>query len=149
MFTSALNEQFGAILQKISPASRRQFARDVAISLRAYRSDEILANRDASGNAMALRKPQKTHQRQKNKSGKMFKKLGRRSSMRVRANANLASISFLPKNQRIAENHHYGKNVQVNKYSRVRYPERTLMGIGKKEEQIIFDKLYDLMAEAL
>ena len=149
MFTNALNEKFGSLLKKVSPASRRQYARDVAITLRAHRSDEILANKDAAGKAMVQRKPQKAHRRQKNKSGKMFKKLGRRSNMRVHANANFASVAFQPKNKKIADNHHYGNRVQVNKYSRVKYPERTLMGMGKKEEQIIFDKLYDLMAEAL
>lgn len=146
MFTSALDEQFGEILKRISPAERRKFSRQVAIALRAHRSDEILANRDADGRAMVPRKSQKGHRRKK---GKMFQKLGRRRAMRIRANSAYASISFQPKNRRIADNHHFGRVVQVNAYSRVRYPERTLLALNEPEEKIIKEHLYNLMAEAL
>lgn len=145
MFTNALNEQFGEILKRVSPAERRKFSRKVAIALRAHRSDEILANRNADGTPMTPRKPQR---RRKNKNMKMFQKLGRRSSMRVRANAGYASVRFQPKNHKIAENHQFGKRVQVNEHARVKYPERTLLGMDKQEEKIVFDHLYELISEA-
>lgn len=149
MLTNALDEQFGEVLKRINPAGRRAYAKSVALALRAHRSDEILANRDADGKTMAIRKPQKPHRRQKNKSGKMFKKLGRRSSMNMRANASFASVSFKPKNRKIADNHHQGRSIAVNQYTRVKYPARTLMGMGKVEQDIIMNQLYDLIAEVL
>lgn len=148
MFTNALNEQFGEILKRVSPAERRKFSRSVAIALRAHRSDEILANRDADGFPMTPRKPQKPRRRQKNKSGKMFKKLGRRSSMRIRANATQATISFQPKNRKIAETHQLGKRVQVNPHTKAKYPARTLLGMNEKEEAIVRDELFKFISEA-
>lgn len=146
MFTNALNEQFGEILKRVSPAERRKFSRKVAIALRAHRSDEILANRNADGTPMTPRKPQR---RRKNKNMKMFQKLGRKRGLRFRANAGYASVSFQPKNKWVADIHHFGKTVRIGKYrTRVKYPERTLMGLGPEEEKIVFDHLYELINEA-
>lgn len=148
MHTNVLDDQISLLLKRVNPAARRQFGRGVALALRAHRSDEILANRDVDGKPMEKRKKQKKL-RQKNKSGSMFKKLGRRSSMRIRANASFASVGFQHKHRRIAENHQEGKRIQVNQYTKVKYPVRTLMGATKREEQIILDQLYKFMAEAL
>lgn len=148
MHTNVLDDQINMILKRVNPAQRRQFGRGVALALRAHRSDEILANRDVDGKPMERRKKQKKL-RQKNKSGLMFKKLGRRSSMRIMANASFASVGFQHKHRKIAQNHQEGRSVQVNQYTKVKYPVRTLMGATNKEERIVLDHLYNFMAEVL
>ncbi|UNM96731.1 phage virion morphogenesis protein [Ignatzschineria rhizosphaerae] len=149
MQTNVLDDQINTMLKRVNPAKRRQFGRGVALALRAYRSNEILANRDVDGKPMERRKKQKTLPRKKNKGGLMFTKMGRRSSMQIRANANFASISFPHKHRKIAQNHQEGRSVQVNQYTKVKYPVRTLMGATKREERIVLDHLYEFMAEVL
>lgn len=150
MFTNVLNDRFGEILKRVNPAERRKLSRSIAVAVRAERSNEILANKNADGTAMEKRKAQKaSRRRSKNKSGKMFKKLGKRSSLRIHANASFAAVSFQHKNRKIAENHQYGRKVQINRYTKVKYPKRSLLGIGPKEEQIVLDQLMKLMEGAL
>jgi len=148
MYTNALDEQFGEILKRINPAKRREYAKKVSVALRAHRSNEILANRNADGSDMEPRKSSKKR-RQKNKNSKMFQKMGRRRSLRIKANSNFASVGFQNRNKGLASIHHYGRTIRVNQYgTRVKYPERTMIGIGKAEEEIIMNQFYELVEGA-
>lgn len=140
-----LHDELTSLLKNVSPSGRRKMSKVIALQLRANQSDQILANKDPSGKSFKERKSQK---RKGAKRGKMFKKLGRRRSLSARYNAAEALINFRGHNLGIAKTHQDGGFGVVNKQGlKIRYPERKLLGISKKDRELVRDTIIGVLAE--
>lgn len=139
-----LNAEFTALLKNVSPANRRKIAKEIAMKIRANRSDSIKANIGPDGKKFEPRKPQN---RKGAKRGRMFRKLGARRSLVAKYSPAQALVYFRGKNMSIAKIHHEGGCGVVNKQGfKVRYPERPLLGIGANERDIVRDAVVDALA---
>ena len=139
-----ITSELDSILGTMKPSARRKLAKELALMLRGEMSAAILANKEPDGSAMAPRLSQRSR---KAKTGKMFKKLGMRRSMKVRQSARSASVEFQPKNARIAAVHHFGLTSRVNKHgTTAKYIARELLGFNDPLEEKISTAIIDHIA---
>ncbi len=146
MEDSAIRNPFLGILETVEPKNRRKIARAISREVRAKQSDRILANVDSEGSAYPPRR-KSTRRRVKKRPAKMFQKLGRRSRLRMRSNANVAAVEINPKDALIARTHHYGLKERIGRKQVHRFEKRPLLGFGKEEEKLIGDLVLKSIAE--
>lgn len=128
------------VLEHVSPAGRRELAKEIARGLRASQAKRIKENIDPSGQTFEPRKPQHLHrQRQGSIKRKMFQKLIRMQWLKSKANANEATVQFVGFAGRIARTSQYGLRDRVRPGIQAQYPKRELLGLTDKEKDQIED----------
>lgn len=141
-------------LAKLAPAQRRKVARKIGEALRRENARRIAANVQPDGSAMEPRKPRKRMKDAKGRirrGGKMFPKIRLARSLKIRATAEEAEVSFANSLiERTASAHHFGLSDFVGrtasgKVVRARYPERQLLGVGPEDLANISELVLDLL----
>lgn len=128
----ALLDRLDGLVANLSPAQRKQLARELARTLRGSQAKRIRENKNPDGSAMEPSKPQ-PHLRRRG-SLRMFRKLQRTKWLRPVSNPDEASVSFKGFANQVARVHHYGLRSRVNESSLMtQYPKRTLLGLTKDE----------------
>lgn len=139
MSMSADTRDLDALLQGLTPGNRQKLGRTLAMAIRTDSAKSIRQNIDADGNRMSPRKKQK---RRDAKKGKMFKRLGRANSMRVRASSRNASVDF-KKWWKIAKTNHFGETIKMPNGANATYPVRTLLGWNPKRMAIVEKRILE------
>ncbi|GAB3380729.1 phage virion morphogenesis protein [Spongiibacter taiwanensis] len=126
---STLNDWLSATLAPLSPASRRQLMRDIALYLRQSQSQRVAAQKNPDGTAFEPRKSrlQKPGIRRR----AMFARIRTRKHLRYRASADEAAVGFRGRVAAIAEVHQHGLIAEVEQGGPlVKYAQRELLGLS-------------------
>ncbi|EEH1699994.1 phage virion morphogenesis protein [Salmonella enterica subsp. enterica serovar Montevideo] len=136
-----------ALLANLEPAARNRMMRQLAQQLRRTQQQNIRLQRNPDGSGYEPRRVTARSKKGRIKR-QMFAKLRTTKYLKTAASADSASVQFDGKVQRIARVHHYGLRDRVSrKGPEVRYAERRLLGIGEKEQCIIFYTLISWLQE--
>ncbi|MCG1038174.1 MULTISPECIES: phage virion morphogenesis protein [Burkholderiaceae] len=143
---TALEQWAGALLARLSPATRRAALHDVARALRQAQKARIAAQRNPDGTAYAPRKARTNAQRLRNKRGRikrtMFVKLRTARLMRTEVNKHELAVGFVGRASRIARVHQFGEREQVApRGPYYHYPARRLLGLTDAERRLIRERL--------
>jgi phage virion morphogenesis protein len=145
----ALEQWAGALLQKLSPAQRRQLNQSIARDLRRSQQQRIAAQQNPDGTAFVPRKKQK---QLRNKRGRirtqMFAKLRTAKYLKLQSDANSIAIGFVDRTARIARVHQFGMSDRPSKNANeMRYPQRELLGFAPGDIDMIGDRLLAHLVE--
>ena len=140
-----------SLIEKASPAARRQLASQIAKQLRASQATRIKANQNPDGSAYAARKPQPTlGRKRKGRIRKaMFGKLIRTRWLKAKSSTSAATVEFIGAASRIANVHQFGLRDRVNQHgTEADYPQRELLGFSEKEQEMIEDLILSHLSGA-
>lgn len=131
------------LLQQLSPAARRQLARDIARRLRSSQQARIAAQQNPDGSPYTPRLRQKSgHIRRQ-----MFAKLRTARFLKMEASSNAAIVGFLARVDRIAAVHQYGLRDRVRPGGpTVQYARRQLLGYTPADVDLIADQILHHLA---
>lgn len=139
-----LHQWADGLLQQLTPAARRQLARDIASHLRTGQQQRIAAQQNPDGSQFAPRLRQKAGRIRKRMA--MFSKLRTARYLKTFADAGSASVYFIGRVQRIASVHQYGLRDRVRPGGpEVQYASRQLLGYSGQDQQ----KLQELVIHHL
>lgn len=126
-----------ALLAQLSPAARRQLARQIATDLRRRQQQRIAAQRNPDGTPYEPRKPQ-FRRKQGRIRRKMFPKLRLARHLKTHATADHAMLYFTGQVQHVARVHHYGLRDRVQRRGPVvQYPARGLLGLSGDDQAMV------------
>jgi phage virion morphogenesis protein len=146
----ALEAWAGTLLSKLTPASRRRIALDIARELRRSQKARIAAQRNPDGSAYVPRKRAKQQAGKRHlraKAGRikrqaMFAKLRTARYLKADADGNGAVVGFAGRVARIARVHQEGEAAPVAPGGPdYQYPRRVLLGLTNAERELIRDRL--------
>lgn len=127
-----VDEWLAALLANLEPAARQRMMRELAQELRRNQQQNIRLQRNPDGSGYEPRKVTARTKKGRIKR-QMFSKLRTAKYLKTAASADLASVQFEGKVQRMARVHHYGLRDRVTrKGPEVSYSERRLLGFDKK-----------------
>ncbi|MGU3381105.1 phage virion morphogenesis protein [Klebsiella grimontii] len=131
-------DKLAGLIAALSPAERRRMTADIAKKLRQRQQQRIKSQKAPDGSPFAPRKRQPVRAKQGRIKREMFVKLRTNRYMKASGNDSAAVVEFTGKVQRIARVHQYGLRDKPEPHSNyIKYHERQLLGINKKEEDII------------
>lgn len=127
------------ILSQLSSQNRTQLARAIAKKLRENNRKRIIAQIQPDGIPFTPRKQQKLRSKKGQIKRKMFSKIKTTKYLKIKANANNATVNFLNNIAIIARVHQYGLRDKVDrkKSLQVVYPKRKLLGINHADLMMI------------
>lgn len=127
------------ILSQLSAQNRTKLAREMAKKLRESNRKRITSQIQPDGTAFTPRKPKNLRGKQGKIRRKMFSKIRTIKYLKISANANSATVSFLGNVQKIAKVHQHGLRDRVNRKTeyRIVYPKRELLGISHTDLMMI------------
>lgn len=130
-----------ALINNLSPQSRRQLARNIGQALRKNQQARIARQENPDGTAFEPRKPRKEFGKKKGriKRKAMFAKLRTARYFKIQSNANDVSVGFNGSSATIANVHQYGLQGTVNKNKgvKVQYAQRELLGFSESDVELI------------
>ena len=130
-----------ALINNLSPQSRRQLARNIGQALRKNQQARIACQENPDGTAFEPRKPRKEFGKKKGriKQKAMFAKLRTARYFKIQSNANEVSVGFNGSSATIANVHQYGLQGTVNKNKgiKVQYAQRELLGFSESDVELI------------
>lgn len=141
----AIEPWIGGLLSKLSAGERRKLSRKVGQDLRKINAARIRANVTPDGGAMVPRKPRPRRLQDRKAGrvkakGRMFRKIGKASNLRVEARSDSVALTFVANVQRTAQVHHDGMRVRIGRFRNAPfadYPARPLLGFGPDDPDII------------
>lgn len=143
----ALEDWVSPLLERLSPAQRRQLSRNVALDLRRAQRERIRANQNPDGSDYEPRKPRLRHQGGRIKRRALFHKLAGPRHFKLRATPAGLSLHFLGQVGFIARVHQYGQRAKVAPEGPwYRYPKRELLGFERGDVRRIRDSVLDHLA---
>ena len=132
----------GALLDKLTPAERRQLARTLATELRRSQRQRIAEQKNPDGTRYAPRRAQQKTGRIRRRS--MFTKLRTTKYLKQKYNANAVSVGFFGRIANLARVHQYGLRDKVSKNGpEIRYERRELLGFTDRDLELIQQGLID------
>lgn len=146
----ALNDWAAPLLTALSRTQVRQLARKLGQELRRSQSARIARQREPDGTPYTPRKPQR---RIKPPSGRirkqlMFSKLRMARHLKVIPTSDGVDVGFVGRDGTIATVHQLGLVDAVTPSGpRVRYPQRTLLGLTPEDRKMIETLLLDHLTQ--
>lgn len=141
----AIEPFLGEIMDAVEPGQRKRLADKLMRLARRANAQRMAANITPAGAAMAPRK-----QRLKGRRGKMFKRIGKPSSLKIRTTADEGELRFAnPLVESTAATHHYGLEgfvgrTRAGRVIRTKYQARELLGFGREQDQFLDEVLRHL-----
>nr|DAT98051.1 MAG TPA: virion morphogenesis protein [Caudoviricetes sp.] len=139
-----------ALINNLSPQSRRQLARNIGQALRKNQQARIARQENPDGTAFEPRKPRKEFGKKKGriKRKAMFAKLRTARYFKIQSNANEVSVGFNGSSAMIAKVHQYGlmSSPSKTKDFKVRYAQRELLGFSQSDLDIIEDLVIEQLS---
>lgn len=139
-----------ALINNLSPQSRRQLARNIGQALRKNQQARIAHQENPDGTAFEPRKPRKEFGKKKGriKRKAMFAKLRTARYFKIQSNANEVSVGFNGSSAMIAKVHQYGlmSSPSKTKDFKVRYAQRELLGFSQSDLDIIEDLVIEQLS---
>lgn len=137
-------QRLSGLIEKLSPASRRQLATKIAKALRASQQQRIKRQQTPEGTAYAARKTQPIRGKKGRVKRAMFIKLRTNRYMKANSSPDEAVVEFAGRVERMARVHHFGLRDRPSVHSKyVQYDERSLLGFDNvtlKEIEITYIK---------
>ena len=135
--------KLNALINNLSPQSRRQLARNIGQALRKNQQARIARQENPDGTAFEPRKPRKEFGKKKGriKRKAMFAKLRTARYFKIQSNADEVSVGFNGSSAMIAKVHQYGlmSSPSKTKDFKVRYAQRELLGFSQSDLDVIED----------
>ena len=142
--------KLNALINNLSPQSRRQLARNIGQSLRKNQQARIARQENPDGTAFEPRKTRKEFGKKKGriKRKAMFAKLRTARYFKIQSNANEVSVGFNGSSAMIAKVHQYGlmSSPSKTKDFKVRYAQRELLGFSQSDLDIIEDLVIEQLS---
>lgn len=144
----AIEPFLGEVLETVAPAQRKRLIDKLMRLARRANARRIAANVTPDGGAMAPRK-----KRPKGKRGKMFKRIGKDASLKIRATPDMGELTFAkPLIESTAATHHFGLEGFVGRTRngrviRTKYQARALLGFGAEREEYLDEVLRHLTGD--
>ena len=125
-----LHDRLGALLEAMSPASRRELAKKIAKDLRDSTQQRIRRQENPDGSRFDPRRPQPVRagaRRIRNRA--MFRRIARAKWLKQQSTATAATVGFTNGVARIARVHQEGRRDRVRRGGPMaQYAERQLLG---------------------
>ncbi|WP_085631282.1 phage virion morphogenesis protein [Pseudomonas sp. R16(2017)] len=140
----ALEDWAAGLLGQLEPTSRNRLSRSIGQALRRSQQQRIIAQRNPDGSAYAPRKQRNLRGKQGRvkRKVKMFQKLRTASFMKLHADGNAISISFIGRVARIAKVHQYGLIDKAEAgASDIQYERREILGFTAADLTLLRDLL--------
>jgi phage virion morphogenesis protein len=141
-----LNTLFDGLIESLSPAGRRQLARDIARQLRSSQAKRIQQNRTPQGSPYEPRKAKARQRTGAIRRKLMFQKLIRTQWLKATSSESAATVSFRGFANQVAREHHYGLRSRIGPDQSVQMPERQLLGLTELEMQNIEEAIIHHLA---
>ena len=142
--------KLSALINNLSPQSRRQLAQNIGQALRKNQQARIARQENPDGTAFEPRKPRKEFGKKKGriKRKAMFAKLRTARYFKIQSNANEVSVGFNGSSAMIAKVHQYGlmSSPSKTKDFKVRYAQRELLGFSQSDLDIIEDLVIEQLS---
>lgn len=143
----AFDDRLAALIANLSPAARKEMARNIAKRLRASQQQNIKRQQAPDGTPFKPRKAQPVRKKKGRVKREMFKKLRTAKYMKAKASADDAVVEFTGNVQRMARVHHYGlRDRPARGGKEVQYEPRLLFGISETDlkwiEKVIINVLH-------
>ena len=139
-----------ALINNLSPQSRRQLARNIGQALRKNQQARIARQENPDGTAFEPRKSRKEFGKKKGriKRKAMFAKLRTARYFKIQSNADEVSVGFNGSSAMIAKVHQYGlmSSPSKTKDFKVRYAQRELLGFSQSDLDIIEDLVIEQLS---
>lgn len=136
-----LQGKLTALINNLSPQTRRQLSRNIGQALRKSQANRIARQQNPDGSTFEPRKPRKDFRKKQGriKRKAMFAKLRTAQHLKVRSNGNEVSVGFNGSSAAIAAVHQYGLQgtVDKNKGFKVQYAQRELLGFAESDVELI------------
>lgn len=134
----AFDDRLSALINHLSPQSRKQMAAAIAKRLRASQQQNIKCQQAPDGTPFKPRKRQPLRGKKGRVKREMFSKLRTAKYLKAKGNSDDAAVQFTGNVQRMARVHHYGlRDRATRKGKEVTYEARTLLGFNEKDIQSI------------
>lgn len=131
-------QRLAGLIEKLSPASRRRLATNIAKQLRISQQQHIKRQQAPDGTPYAARKAQPIRGKKGRVKRAMFLKLRTNRYMTAKGTQEAAAVAFVGQVQRMARVHQEGLRDRVGRLGReVRYERRALIGFNKKAIEAI------------
>ncbi|WP_261644427.1 phage virion morphogenesis protein [Erwinia mallotivora] len=137
----AFDARLNALIGNLSPAARKEMARNIAKRLRAGQQQNIKRQQAPDGTPF---KPRRSAARKKTGRVKreMFAKLRTAKYLKAKGTDADAVVEFTGNVQRMARVHHYGlRDRPARGGKEVRYEERPLLGLNNYHLEIIMHEI--------
>lgn len=145
----ALDDWLAPLLANLTPAARRQLARQVARDLRRSQQQRIAAQRNPDGSAYEPRKPQLHERKGQIRRRAMFAKIRMATHLKTQATADEASVGFAGRVARIASVHQLGLRDRVRPDGpEIGYPRRQLLGLPRDDCASLRDMVLKFICES-
>ena len=143
-----LDAYCAGLIANLTPAARRQLAREMASRLRASQAKRIAAQQNPDGSTYAPRKPHKFRSKKGLIRRTMFAKMRTARFLKSEATPEGAAVTFASQVQRIAQVHQYGLRDKVNRRRgpEVQYSARELLGLTANDLSLIEDMIIARLA---
>lgn len=142
--------KLNALINNLSPQSRRQLAQNIGQALRKNQQARIARQENPDGTTFEPRKPRKEFGKKKGriKRKAMFAKLRTARYFKIKSNANEVSVGFNGSSAMIAKVHQYGlmSSPSKTKDFKVRYAQRELLGFSQSDLDIIEDLVIEQLS---
>ena len=139
-----------ALINNLSPQSRRQLARNIGQALRKNQQARIARQENPDGTAFEPRKPRKEFGKKKGriKRKAMFAKLRTARYFKIQSNANEVTVGFNGSSATIANVHQYGLTgiVDRTKNIKAQYAQRELLGFSQSDLDVIEDLILEQLS---
>lgn len=144
----AFDGRLAALIANLSPATRKEMARNIAKRLRASQQQNIKRQQAPDGTPFAPRRAQPVRNKKGRVKHEMFKKLRTAKYMKAKASADDAVVEFTGKVQRMARVHHYGlRDRPARGVKEVLYEARPLLGLNDADMHAIEMEIINRLAE--
>lgn len=131
-------DRLSALIANLSPAARKEMARDIAKRLRANQQQNIKRQQAPDGTPFAPRRAQPVRGKKGRVKREMFAKLRTAKYMKAKSSADEAVVEFTGNVQRLARVHHYGlMDRPSEKSKKIKYKTRVLVGLNTKDIKMI------------
>ncbi|EMU6154751.1 phage virion morphogenesis protein [Yersinia enterocolitica] len=127
-------QRLAGLIEKLSPASRRRLAANIAKQLRISQQQRIKRQQAPDGTLYAARKAQPIRGKKGRVKRAMFVKLRTNRYMTAKGTQEAATVAFVGQVQRMARVHQEGLRDRAGRLGReVRYDSRPLIGISNND----------------
>ena len=134
----AFDDRLSALINNLSPQSRKQMATAIAKRLRASQQQNIKRQQAPDGTPFKPRKRQPLRGKKGRVKREMFAKLRTAKYLKAKVNSEDAAVQFTGNVQRMARVHHYGLRDRASRGGKeVQYEARPLLGFSEENIQMI------------
>lgn len=139
----AFDDRLSALINNLSPQSRKQMASAIAKRLRASQQQNIKRQQAPDGTPFTPRKRPPLRAKKGRVKREMFAKLRTAKYLKAKGNSDDAAVQFTGNVQRMARVHHYGLRDRATRGGKdIQYDARPLLGLREEDIQMISNVIF-------